>query len=125
MNYAALKNKRLISQEEFLVHETTTVDYYGTRPLEGQVPYLPRQITHPRDDNLLTTMVLGLMKMQDLYFQKGIPRPCDDSTSTTTVLDPKRDKISISQEELLIHEMKNHRLPRYSTQAKTRSPFTK
>ena len=26
--------------------------------------------------------------------------------STTTVLDPRRDKISVSQEELLIHEMK-------------------
>ena len=73
------------------------VDYYGTR----------------------------LKLRQDLYFPRGFIHPWGDNSSTTTVLDSSWDKISISQEDLFIHEVTIRRLLQYSTQAETTSLFLK
>jgi len=46
------------------------------------------------------------------HLRKGLSHIRDNNKSTTTVLDSIRDKISTSQEELLVHEMTTSRLLR-------------
>ena len=62
---------------------------------------------------------------QDLYFPRGLSHPWGDNSSTATVLDSSRDKISTCQEDLVIHEVTICRLLWYSTQAETRSQSPK
>ena len=95
MSSAALRNKFPTSKEEFFVHETTTCRLLRYSTFGGTSSLSPRRIIHPWGDN----------------------------SSTTTVLDSSWDKISISQEDLFIHEVTIRRLLRYSTQAETRSLF--
>ena len=97
MSSAALRNKFPTSKEEFLVHETTTCRLLRYSTFGGTSSLSPRRIIHPWGDN----------------------------SSTTTVLDSSWGKISISQEDLFIHEVTIRRLLRYSTQAETRSLYPK
>ena len=45
-----------------------------------------------------------LRMRQDLYFTRRLSHPWNDNSSTTIVLDQWKDKISISQEGITIHE---------------------
>ena len=101
--------------------------------------HFPTGLSHPRGDNSSTATVLDstetrslfskriysslrrqfldchdnqLNLRQDLYSPRGFIHPRGDNSSTATVLDSRWDKISISQEDLFIHEMTTRRLPR-------------
>ena len=116
------------------------IDYYGTRSSIGQGPYLPRGISSSmrrqnidysgtqssdgtrslspkrnffvhevKNYRLLRYSSFGRDKLPISQKDSHIR---DNNQSTTTVLDSIRDKISTSQEELLIHEMTTSRLLR-------------
>ena len=91
------RHKTSASQEELLIHETTTYRLLRYSTDGGISSLSPRRVIHPWDDNLPTTMAL----------------------------DTWRHKTSASQEEFLIHETTIHRLLWYSTQAETRSQSPK
>jgi len=80
---SSLSPKRIFSSMRWQL-----VDYYGTRPSEGHVPYLPR----------------------------GSSRPWDNNWPTTSVLELQRNKFPISKKKQFIHEVTIHRLLQYSTQ---------
>ena len=61
-----------------------------------------------------TTTVLDLRMGQIPYFPKGIIHPWGDNSLTTSVLDLRRDKFPISQEDFLVHETTIDRILRYS-----------
>ena len=97
------------------------VDYYGTRPPEGQVPY-------PQEEYFIHEMITYRLLRYSTsggtssLSPRRVIHPWDDILSTTTVLDSSWDKISISLEDLFIHEVTIRRLPwllRYSTQDET------
>ena len=125
MSSAALRNKFPISQEEFLIHEMTTC-----RLLRYSTQTETRSIFRKRIYSSVRWRFVDyygtrLKLRQDLYFPRGFIHPWGDNSSTTTVLDSRWDKISTSQEDLVIHEVTTHQLLRYSTQDETISLFSK
>ena len=72
------------------------VDYYDTRPYEDTRLLLPKRNFPSMRQQLVGYYGTRPMKRQDLYLPRGTIHPWDDNLSTTTVLDPRQDKISIS-----------------------------
>ena len=84
------------------------IDYFGTRHLEGQVPYLPRGFSRPRDDTQSTTSVLHLRRDKLLISRKYFVY----KTTTCRLLQYSIfgwDKFPISK-DLIIKETTTHRL---------------
>ena len=79
---------------------------YGTRSLSPKRNFFAHEVTNYR---LLRYSIFGRDKFPISQKDSHIR---DNNQSTTTVLDSIRDKISTSQEELLIHEMATSRLLR-------------
>ena len=113
------------------------IDYYGTRSSIGQGPYLPRGISSSMRRQLIdyygtrwgkspisqeelfvheatNYRLLRYSMGQAPYFPRGFSRPRGNKSSTTSVLDLRRDMFPISQEDYPIHEAIIYRLLQYS-----------
>ena len=88
------------------------IDYSGTRSSDGTRSLSPKRnffVHEAKNYRLLRYSTFGRDKLPISQKDSHIR---DNNQSTTTVLDSIRDKISTSQEELLIHEMTTSRLLR-------------
>ena len=128
MSSAALRNKFPISQEEILVHETTTHRLLWYSTFGGISSLSLRRSNSSMRWQFVDCHSTRLKLRQDLNFPREFIHPWGDNSSTATVLDSSWDKISISQEDLFIHKVTFHRLLRllwYSIQDEKRSLFPK
>ena len=101
------------------------IDYYSTRPYEDTRLLITKRNFSSMRQQFVDYYGTRLKLRQDLYFPRGFIHPWGDNSSTTTVLDSSWDKISISQEDLFIHEVTIRRLLQYLTQAETIYLFLK
>ena len=114
-------DKIYISQEDLFIREVTIrrLLWYSTQAETRSL--FPKRIYSPMRWQFVDYYSTRFKLRQDHYFPRGFIHPWGDNSSTTTVLDSTWDKISISQEDLFIHEVTIHRLLWYSTQAEARS----
>ena len=102
------------------------IDKFGTRSSDGTSYLSPKKIfSSIKTTTNSATSILNLRTGQVPNLPRGLSHIRDNNQSTTTVFDPNRDKISNSQEELFIHEMTTRRLLQYSTYKETRALFSK
>jgi hypothetical protein len=115
------RDKSPISQEEILIHETTTrrLPQYST--FGGTSSLSSRRPIHPWGDYSSTTTVLDLRMGQVPYLPRGNSRPWDDNRRLLRYSTFGWDKFPISQDNLVIHEVTIHWMLWHSTQAETRS----
>ena len=92
------------------------IDKFGTRSSDGTSYLSPKKIfSSIKTTTNSATSILNLRTGQVPNLPRGLSHIRDNNQSTTTVFDPNRDKISNSQEELFIHEITTRRLPWHST----------